>query len=96
MYLKAIEQLKEGKTIQIRPRGNSMRGKIKSGSLVTIEPLKENPKPKDIVLCKVKGNYYVHLVKCISGKRFQIGNNHGRINGWISINAIFGKVTKVE
>ena len=96
MYLKAVEQLKSGDTIQIRPRGNSMKGKIDSGSLVTIEPVKEDLKSGDIVLCKVKGNFYVHLVKAISGKRYQIGNNRGRINGWVSINTIFGKVIKVE
>jgi hypothetical protein len=31
-----------------------------------------------------------HLVKAIKNNRFLIGNNHGKINGWISINNIFG------
>ena len=35
----------------------------------------------DVVLCKVNGRHYLHLVKAIQGKRFQIGNNRGRING---------------
>jgi hypothetical protein len=34
-------------------------------------------------------------VKAIQGGRFQIGNNRGRINGWISANAIFGKCIAV-
>ena len=50
----------------------------------------------DIVLCKVHGNEYLHLVKAISESRFQIGNNQGRINGWVGPNAIFGKCVKVE
>jgi len=28
--------------------------------------------------------------------RFQIGNNQGRINGWVGPHAIYGKATKVE
>lgn len=93
-----IAMLKNGETVQFRPRGNSMKGKIESGQLCTVEPI-EDPfllKVGDIVLCKVNGNQYLHLIKAIQGKRFQIGNNRGRINGWISANAIFGKCVKVE
>ena len=50
----------------------------------------------DIVLCKVNGKQYLHLVKAIQGKRFQIGNNRGRINGWVGENSIFGKCTRIE
>jgi hypothetical protein len=32
----------------------------------------------------------------VQGKRFQIGNDRGRINGWVGENSIFGKCTKVE
>ena len=42
------------------------------------------------------GNQYLHLVKAIQGPRFQIGNNRGRVNGWVSANAIFGKLVLVE
>jgi hypothetical protein len=34
-----IEKLKTGETVQFRPRGNSVKGKIESGQLVTVEPL---------------------------------------------------------
>jgi hypothetical protein len=44
----------------------------------------------DIVLCRVKGNQYLHLVKAIQGERFQIGNNRGGINGWITRRQIYG------
>jgi hypothetical protein len=48
----------------------------------------------DIVLCKVKGREYLHIVKAIQGPRFQIGNNRGFINGWVGASAIFGKLIK--
>jgi hypothetical protein len=42
-----------------------------------------------------KGNYLLHLVKEINGERFLIGNNLGKINGWVSAEAIRGKVIAV-
>ena len=50
----------------------------------------------DIVLCKVNGREYLHLVKAVQGPRFQIGNNRGRINGWVTASAIFGRCVRVE
>ena len=93
-----IGMLQQGETVQFRPRGNSMVGKIESGQLCTVEPV-EDPsilKVGDTVLCKVNGNQYIHLIKAIQRKRFQIGNNRGRINGWITANSIFGKCIRVE
>ena len=92
-----IEKLKQGETVQFRPRGNSMSGKIESGQLCTVVPVSvEDLQKDDIVLCKVNGFQYLHLIKAVQGKRFQIGNNRGRINGWIGENAIYGKCISVE
>jgi Peptidase S24-like len=92
-----IVRLKNGDTVQFRPRGNSMTGKIESGQLCTVAPVDSAAiKVGDIVLCKVNGKQYLHLVKAIQGKRFQIGNNRGRINGWVGENSIFGKRTRIE
>jgi phage repressor protein C with HTH and peptisase S24 domain len=92
-----IGQLADGKRVQFRPRGNSMSGKIESGQLVTVEPIGDcEIKAGDIVLCKVNGMQYLHLVKAVSGNRFQIGNNRGRINGWTSRRSIFGIVTNIS
>ena len=92
-----IERLKEGETIEFRPKGNSMKGKIESGQLVTVEPINDQELEKgDIVLCEVNSSQYLHLIKAIQGERFQIGNNTGRINGWIAKSSIFGKCIKVE
>ena len=92
-----IEKLRAGETVSFRPRGESMAGRIESGQLCTVTPV--DPailRVGDIVLCKVNGRQYLHLIKAIQGKRFQIGNNRGRINGWVSGNAIFGKCIRVE
>jgi len=91
-----IEKLKAGESVQFRPHGHSMQPKIKSGQLCTVEPIKEPVSIDDIVLCKVKGKEYLHLVKAIKGDQYQIANNHGYINGWTSNKSIFGKVVKVE
>ena len=92
-----IAKLGEGETVQFRPRGNSMAGRIESGQLCTVAPVEPATLEKgDIVLCKVNGSQYLHIVKAIQGGRFQIGNNRGRINGWISANSIYGKCTAVE
>jgi hypothetical protein len=92
-----IERLRRGETVQFRPRGDSMRGKVESGQLCTVEPVEAATLAVgDVVLCKVNGREYLHLIKAIQGRRFQIGNNRGRINGWVSANAIFGRCIKVE
>lgn len=92
-----IKKLQAGETIQFKPRGNSMKGKIDNGNLVTVEPVSDQKLKKgDIVLCKVRGCEYLHLIKAVRGKQYQIGNNRDHINGWTSIEAIFGICTKIE
>jgi hypothetical protein len=90
--------LRDGRTVQFRPRGGSMVGKIESGQLCTVMPVKDTAALKvgDIVLCKVKGSEYLHLIKAIQSGRFQIGNNRGRINGWIGANGIYGICVRVD
>jgi hypothetical protein len=91
-----ITQLQRGQTVQLCPRGDSMRGKIESGQLSTIEPVDPaSLAVGDIVLCKVRGRQYLHLIKAIQQGRIQIGNNRGRINGWISANSVYGKCTRI-
>jgi hypothetical protein len=92
-----IERLRAGEAVSFRPRGNSMAGKIESGQLCTVEPVDAAAvRVGDIVLCKVNGREYLHLVKAVQGPRFQIGNNRGRINGWVTASAIFGRCVRVE
>ena len=69
---------------------------VKSGAEVTLQPLMQAPKPGDIVLVRVSGNVYLHLVKAVEAQRFQIGNNRGHINGWVGAKAIYGLATKIN
>lgn len=93
----AKEALRKGETVQIRPRGHSMKGKVNDGDLVTLQPCDvATLRPNDIVLVRVSGNDYLHLIKAVAGTRFLIGNNRGGTNGWVGPNGIFGKAVKVE
>ena len=74
-----------------------MRGRIESGQLCTVAPVATHVlNVGDVVLCKVKGHEYLHLIRARRGDQFQIGNNRGGINGWISGHAIYGKCIQVE
>lgn len=92
-----IAKLQAGETVQFRPRGNSMTGKISSGQLCTVVPA-TTAEAGDIVLCRVRGAQYLHLVKAVKqfdgAASYKIGNNHGHINGWT--HTIYGKLVKVE
>jgi hypothetical protein len=105
-----IDMLLDGETVSFRPRGKSMSGIIESGQLCIVEPVDANTvEAGDVVLCRVNGSEYLHKVIIAShavdpvfgeirveGKCFQIGNNHGRINGWIGTDKIFGKLKEVK
>lgn len=91
-----IAKLQAGETVSFRPRGNSMTGKIESGQLCTVQPVKGDLNKGDIVLCKVAGKQYLHIITAIQGDRFQISNNKGHVNGWVGRNCIFGKLVSVE
>ena len=93
----AIESLKSGKTTQIRPRGHSMKGKVNDGDLVTLEPCDpEKLTAGDVVLVRVKGTDYLHLIKAVNGGRVLIGNNRGGTNGWVGRNCVYGIATRIE
>lgn len=88
----AIEALGRGETVTIKPRGHSMEPRVKDGQEVSVSPVDLTTLAvDDVVLCKVRGKEYLHLVKAIDGDRFQIGNNKGHINGWIGKHGIYGK-----
>lgn len=92
----ALQQLSAGKHVQIRPHGGSMRGRIESGDLVTLAPVgADDVKVDDIVLVQWKGNYLLHLIREIRDDEFLIGNNLGKINGWVKGRDIRGRVVGV-
>jgi phage repressor protein C with HTH and peptisase S24 domain len=95
---KYIELLKQGNTVKFRPHGNSMQPRIESGQLVTVVPSNGVlPLVGAIVLCKVDGKQWLHLVSAHgSDGRIQISNNKGHVNGWCTTDNVFGIVTLVE
>lgn len=91
------EHLHNGDTCKVVGFGQSMTPIIKSGQPVICIPVKDDtPLSKnDVVLCKVKGKYYLHKISAIKGKAYQISNNHGHVNGTVSRNCIYGKVAEI-
>jgi hypothetical protein len=62
---------------------------------VELEPATElDLQVGDIVLVRLKGRDYLHLIKAINGGRCLIGNNRGGINGWVGIGSIYGRKLK--
>lgn len=97
----AIEKLQAGETVQVRPKGHSMQGKVNDGDLVTLQPcLTQDLQVGDVVLACIAGRRYFHLVLHLvlsrESDKFLIGNNHGRVDGWVAAENVFGKATKVE
>lgn len=91
------EHLRKGETCKVIGFGQSMTPILKSGQSVICSPVNENTSlnKNDIVLCKVKGKYYLHKISAIKGKSYQISNNHGHVNGTVSRNCIYGKVVEI-
>jgi len=93
------ERLKAGETCYVLGIGNSMTPILRSRQAVICAPVTETTelRKRDIVLSKVKGHYYLHLIHAIkgNGEMFLIGNNHGHMNGWVNRNSVFGKVIEI-
>lgn len=91
-------KLREGHTCWVMGVGNSMLPILKSKQPVICIPVTEDVElnKRDIVLCKVNGHYYLHLIHAIkNGNQYLIGNNHGHMNGTIGRNNIYGKVVEI-
>jgi hypothetical protein len=74
-----------------------MRGRIESGQLVTLAPVDPaEVAAGDVILVEWRGNYLLHLVKEVEGDRLLIGNNLGKVNGWVASSAVVGRVVAVE
>ncbi len=71
---------------------------IRSRQVVTVAPVDATRvEVGDIVLAKVAGTVYLHLVSAVDAAgRVQISNNRGRINGWTGRAKIYGICTAVD
>jgi hypothetical protein len=94
----AAAKLAKGESIlDYREGGNSMTPRIKSRQPVTLAPVDTSKlESGDMVLAKVRGRWYTHLVVGLRGDEVQIGNNHGHVNGWTKRSNVYGVVTVVD
>ncbi len=90
-----IEKLLAGEEFITKEKGNSMVPLIKSGQPHKLAPVTwDQCEEGDIVFCKIRGNFYTHLVKGKDiNKGLLIGNNKGGINGWTK--QVWGRVIEV-
>lgn len=93
----SAEKLRNGETGIITGVGNSMTPILNNGQRCIVVPVtfETQINKDDIVFVRVGGCYYLHKVVAIKGVRYQIGNNHGKINGWVGKDNIYGIVRKI-
>ena len=97
MWPTVVERLQRGEAVEVRPTGNSMTPIIRTRQRVRIVPIDPASVARgDVVLAKVAGRFYLHLVSAVQGDRIQISNNHGHVNGWTSRDRVFGRVVAVD
>ena len=93
-----LERLRNGETVEnYKESGNSMAPIIRHREPVTLSPVR----PKlleagDIVLAKVRGNFYTHLVGAVRGNEVQIKNNRGRVNGWTPLSQVVAIISAIN
>ena len=97
--LETAQRLQAGETCKVTGYGNSMTPILLSGQPVVCEPVRKDTvlRKRDIILCKVKGHFYLHLIWAVKKGRggtetYLIGNNHGHPNGTIGRSQIYGRV----
>lgn len=94
---RAMKKLEAGEEVTVRPSGNSMKGRVGHKDYVTLAPC--DPRELcvgDVVLARVKGTVYLHLLVAVQGKRFLIGNNKGGLNGWTTEEKIYGRAVRIS
>jgi len=96
-----LEALAEGKsyTWTVPDGGDlaSMRQAIKHGQTLTMSPIADPGEIQvgDKVLVKWHGSTIFHIVGEIKDDQFLIVNSLGKVNGWVSVSEILGRVTKI-
>ncbi|MEU9271994.1 S26 family signal peptidase [Streptomyces sp. NPDC048251] len=88
-----------GATVVFRPSGSSMVPLIRSRQQTVVAPVDPSKLDVgDIVLARVSGTVYLHLVSALdpARKRVQISNNRGHVNGWTGYDRVFGICVAVD
>ncbi|MFZ3495539.1 S26 family signal peptidase [Streptomyces sp. 5.8] len=93
------DRVRAGATVEFRPTGTSMVPLVHSRQHVRVAPAEPALlEPGDIVLARVSGTVYLHLVTAVDTprRRVQISNNRGRVNGWTGHDRVFGICLTVD
>lgn len=93
------DRVRAGATVEFRPTGTSMVPLVHSRQRVRVAPAEPALlEPGDIVLARVSGTVYLHLVTAVDTprRRVQISNNRGRVNGWTGHDRVFGICLTVD
>ncbi|GHE37175.1 GNAT family N-acetyltransferase [Streptomyces vinaceus] len=93
------DRIREGETVEFRPTGDSMVPLIHSRQRVRVAPVDPALVASgDIVLARVSGTVYLHLVSAVDAprRRVQIAGNRGRVNGWTGHDRVFGICLAVD
>ena len=88
-----------GAAVEFRPSGSSMVPLIRDRQAVLVAPVDpDRLEVGDIVLARVAGTVYLHLVSAVdpARRRVQISSNRGRVNGWTSHDRVFGICVAVD
>ncbi|WP_445270087.1 GNAT family N-acetyltransferase [Streptomyces sp. DSM 41634] len=93
------DRIGRGETVEFRPTGGSMVPLVHSRQRVLVAPA--DPalvEVGDIVLARVSGTVYLHLVSAVDipRRRVQISNNHGHVNGWTGHERVLGICLAVD
>lgn len=93
-----LDMLLNGAILQdYKEFGNSMEPIISSRQPVTIAPVDTDKlEVGDIVIAKVAGRVFCHLISALDGDRVQISNNQGHVNGWTNRSKVYGIVVEVH
>ena len=94
-----ITRLQSGEQVKFRPHGNSMLPHIKSGALVTLDPVTD-PETQLVkgkaVYCTVRGRKFLHFIVAVRDGQYQIANASGHVNGWTTAKQIYGVLANIE
>lgn len=93
----ALQALKGGSDVQVRPRGHSMRGLIEDNQEILLTPVDPGAvEVGDVVFVRWRGSYILHVVREVRDSEVLIGNNLGRINGWAARSDVLARVEGIR
>lgn len=97
MHELVLGELRAGRGVCLTVRGHSMTPAIRSGDLLTLEPLRRTPRLGDVLACDSEGRLVVHrLVAWKRGRAVVRGDVAAACEPPLAAGAALGIVTRVE